>query len=128
MTREEKSREDKRRAEKSKSREEETQDTDSLRSSVRAAAKRRPDGETLTAERLAFATSEGLAEDSARRAWAKMGDHEFPRPRSDWDATWRNWVRTEVERAVPSRAPAYQTAAQRSMSNLKNFLKESGAL
>ena len=62
-----------------------------------------PDGEILTEERLAFANREGLATTDARREWAKFCDHEFRTGKVSVDRTWRNWVRTAVERQGPGK-------------------------
>ena len=62
---------------------------------------RLPADETLTPERLEMARSLGLTSAGASMQWAIMRDHEFFRPRVDWDATWRNWCR----KVVASRRP-----------------------
>ena len=35
--------------------------------------------------------------------YGKFMDCEFKTPHSDWEATWRNWVRNYVERSVPQK-------------------------
>lgn len=67
------------------------------RQSARA-SRTRPDRETLTPERLEFATSLGLTRKQAEDEWAKMGDHEFASPRKNWTGTWRNWCRNAKPR------------------------------
>ena len=62
-----------------------------------------PDGEILTEDRLAFANREGLATTDARREWAKFCDYEFRTGKVSVDRTWRNWVRTAVERQGPAK-------------------------
>ena len=46
------------------------------------------------------------------RATEKFRDHEFPRRRSDWRATWRNWMRNEKpdgqSRPHPARPPSQE--------------------
>lgn len=54
-------------------------------------ARRRPESETLTPERLAYARSCGMTEAQAESEWLIMGRHEFNSPRSDWTATWQTW-------------------------------------
>jgi hypothetical protein len=41
----------------------------------------------------AFALS-ALSDLDVEAELARFRDHEFREPRSDWDATWRNWIRT----------------------------------
>lgn len=95
----------------------------------RRPSRRVPADFDLTDERLAFADSEGLGAIEARREFAKMRDHKFREPREDWDAVWRNWVRTAVDRKPmgrPSNGTA-QTAAARTMRNVEEFLEEEKA-
>lgn len=66
-------------------------------------AKRCPEGFHPSPEMLAWAEGEFPAVDLAA-ATAKFRDHTFSTARSDWPATWRNWIRTEAEFKA-SRAP-----------------------
>ena len=59
--------------------------------------RRVPPGELLTEARKSFAIGLGLQNGTAEREWAKMLDHEYPRPRTDVDAAWRNWCRLAIE-------------------------------
>jgi hypothetical protein len=65
----------------------------------RKSTRRAPSDFTLTEERLTFATAAGLADEAAKVEFDKLRDYEFARGRSDWDAVWRNWVRTAVAHA-----------------------------
>lgn len=46
---------------------------------------------------LATGESEGLSWGQIERELAKFRDHEFRSPRKDWDAAFRNWLRTAAE-------------------------------
>jgi hypothetical protein len=93
-------------------------------------SRRKPAEVELTQERIAFAACEGLDEDRTRREWSKFADHEFKRGISDWDATWRTWVRNVIEWSG-SRGPAggaprggYRTAAEKSHDAATAILAE----
>jgi hypothetical protein len=63
-------------------------------------ASRLPESFELTPDRRAMALTEGL---DAERTFAKFCDHWRAAPdakahKADWDATWRNWCRTEADR------------------------------
>lgn len=69
-------------------------------------ATRLPDDFTLTDERRLVAEAEKLP---AERTFAKFCDHwraaSGARARkADWDATWRNWCRNEIDRGVSNGA------------------------
>ena len=53
---------------------------------------------------LDFAEAEGLTAGEIERELSKMRDHTFRTPRSDWDATFRNWIRTTRDRQPPRQA------------------------
>lgn len=58
---------------------------------------RAPTDFLLTAELGTFGLQEGLPDQRAvRDEFAKFKDHEYRDPHSDWNAAWRNWVRTAV--------------------------------
>ena len=103
----------------------------SLRSERRAAtssrgSRRCPVDFELTDERLAVAAAEGLTERQAQREFATMRDYEFKAPRTDWEATWRNWVRKAADRisAGPRASPPPNlTAAGRTVHNVRNMLE-----
>lgn len=46
---------------------------------------------------LTLAYMVGLDGDDYDRELAKFRDHEFPKPRKDWSATFRNWLRQAAE-------------------------------
>lgn len=43
--------------------------------------------------------AEGVGEFNRPSALANFKDHEFKDPRSDWDAAYRKWIRSDAERA-----------------------------
>lgn len=50
------------------------------------------------------AMDEGLTEGEIIRETAKFRDHTFGQPRSDWSATYRNWIRAAAERKTTPNA------------------------
>ena len=56
-------------------------------------ARRVPLDFTLTVERLQFGTEQGLSQQAVGHEFAQFRDCEFSKAHSDWDATWRTWVR-----------------------------------
>lgn len=48
---------------------------------------------------------------------AKFRDHTFATARSDWPATWRNWIRKAAERFGPGATPR-QSAVERQISTM----------
>lgn len=89
-------------------------------------SKRCPEDLELTPQRLKFAEGEGLETADALREWQRMQDHQFRNAHSDWDAVWRNWVRTAVDRSGKNgRARGSPvTAGQRGAENIRQFLQE----
>ena len=62
----------------------------------------------------AWASGEAPRADVDRET-AKLRNHEFSKPRSDWMATWQNWMLTADERAPTARSGgAGETDFQRS--------------
>jgi hypothetical protein len=61
-------------------------------------ARRVPNDFLLTPDRRIFARTAGLSDERVEHEWGKFRDWEFAKGKTDWDATWRNWVRTAVER------------------------------
>lgn len=65
---------------------------------------RRVFGEWLpSAKTLEALESEGFSSGDLERALTRMRDHEFKTPRTDWDATFRNWVRADADRKPSTR-------------------------
>lgn len=60
---------------------------------------------------LDFARREVPGIDAEAEA-AKFRDFEFAKPRSDWPATWRNWIRTARDRGTYAKAAAAPGAIQ----------------
>jgi len=56
-------------------------------------ARRAPRDFVLTAELLLWAHGEGFDEITIAKRTEAFMDHEFEKPRQDWAATWRNWMR-----------------------------------
>lgn len=70
------------------------------KSAPRSIATRLPDDFTLTNERWDVGKAEGLAD--IERTFAKFCDHWRSAAgakgrKTDWDATWRNWCRNEID-------------------------------
>lgn len=61
-------------------------------------SKRVPDSWSPSEPTLLILGSEGHTAGDLERALTRMRDHEFKAPRTDWDASFRNWVRTDAER------------------------------
>ena len=57
-------------------------------------AKRAPKDFAITMEMYAWAESEcGILADEVQQETEIFKDHEFAKPRKDWQAVWRNWMR-----------------------------------
>ncbi|MDE2098667.1 MAG: helix-turn-helix domain-containing protein [Patescibacteria group bacterium] len=80
-------------------------------------ASRLPESFELTPDRRAMALAEGL---DADRTFAKFCDHWRAAPegkarKADWDATWRNWCRTEADKIAgitPKPTPAQKAISE----------------
>lgn len=63
-----------------------------------------------------MARDRGLTDLEAAREWAGMGDHEYARAKTDWDAAWRRWCDTVRDRRArhfgPPRTPPRFAAEQ----------------
>jgi len=46
---------------------------------------------------LDFCKEEGVTDKAAKKALAHMKDYEYKQPKTDWDATFRNWIRTAIK-------------------------------
>lgn len=66
------------------------------------ATRRCPDDWSPKPETTATLAGEGYDPGTLERALAMVRDHEFRTPRSDWDATYRNWVRNEPPPKAPN--------------------------
>lgn len=75
----------------------------------------------LTKRQMQAGLDEGLADYQVRREFEKFKDYTFVSAKSDWDATWRNWIRTSAEKlprmrpvkpATPLRQAATRTVAR----------------
>lgn len=62
-------------------------------SSPRLKSSRCPLAWTPSDEDWSFGAGEGFVPGEIERELAKFRDHEFAKPRSDWSATFRNWLR-----------------------------------
>lgn len=65
------------------------------------ASKRCPDSFVVTAELVAWAKEHAPGVDVPRET-VKLRNHEFAKAKSDWPATWRNWILEGFERMRPS--------------------------
>lgn len=61
-------------------------------------SKRVPESWSPTERTFAMLAEEGHDAGALERALTRMRDHEFKSARSDWDAAFRNWVRTDADR------------------------------
>lgn len=61
-------------------------------------SRRCPEGWEPTGKTRAVLIGEGYEAGDLERALTRMRDHEFKTARSDWDATFRNWVRQDADR------------------------------
>lgn len=72
-----------------------------------------PEDFSLTPDRLKFALSKGLTQPEAEEELEKFIDHWRGVPgqkgrKSDWDATWRNWVRNALKFRQPPKHNGHQ--------------------
>jgi hypothetical protein len=65
-------------------------------------SKRVPPAWSPSQSTVAALEAEGHVSGDLERALTRMRDHEFRSPRTDWDAAFRNWVRTDNP---PRKAP-----------------------
>lgn len=68
--------------------------------------------------------AEGFQSGDLERALTRMRDHEFKTARTDWDATFRNWVRNDADRPPPrphhERLDAKQSAQEANLTRAFN--------
>lgn len=86
-------------------REEEKTPTDVGVAPLKRATKRCPASFSPTPGLMAWASAEFPSVDVAA-ATAKLRDHTFGTARTDWPATWRNWIRSESEFKASRGVPA----------------------
>lgn len=65
---------------------------------------------------IAVGIAEGFTPGQIDRALAMMRDHEFRTGRTDWDATARNWLRTDKNRKTENGQPAKQSAREANLA------------
>ena len=68
------------------------------------ATRRCPESFYLDEVLRSWLVDEGFDINLAERELAKFRDHEFRSPKSDWPATFRNWIRKAAEMRVGARA------------------------
>lgn len=99
-------------------REEKEKNSPSLRSGedAKRASRKCPKSFAITPELEQWAAENAPGVD-LKRETEKFRDHTFKTAYSDWDGTWRNWIRRASESMPRARAspPASETAYQRSM-------------
>lgn len=85
---------------------------------VKRPTKKCPVDFEVTSELMAWAEAE-CPNFPVARATAKFRDHTFKNAMADWPATWRNWIRSDFERAmpgaIPSKSPHKYAAAARTI-------------
>ena len=86
-------------------------------------ARVRPEAVELTQDLLDFGAELGLDRREIEEQWEKMGDHEFASPRSKWAGTFRNWLRTHVEKRGGQAASKTQW-----ISDTEKRLKDRGVI
>jgi hypothetical protein len=62
--------------------------------------------------------AEGYSPGDLERALTRMRDHEFRTPRSDWDAAYRNWVRSDADRKPRHERPHHDPKFEARQANL----------
>jgi hypothetical protein len=93
-----------------------------------------PPTEQLTEDRIRMAREIRLMPLAVVQAeWAAFKDHDYPAPKKDVDATWRNWCRkVKAPLPVPPPAPGKRSAprsdddAKQTLTRLGDVLKEVG--
>jgi hypothetical protein len=88
-------------------------------------SKRPPADFAITAEMLAWASANGILD--LHRQTESFKDHEFATAKTDWQATWRNWMRRSG-RDNPKNKPTAKGAADRVMENFRRNQAEQGML
>jgi hypothetical protein len=78
------------------------------------ATRRCPEGWSPRPSTTATLEAEGYDPGTLERALAMVRDHEFRTARTDWDATYRNWVRNEPPKAPNERHRHSQPTARES--------------
>lgn len=86
----------------------------------RKASRRCPESFEVTEEMRAWASSEtpGVDLDFETKA---MLDHEYDKPRSDWAAAWRNWMRIAYRRQPAGRVVAMRRRESTEEHNRRAF-------
>jgi DNA-binding Lrp family transcriptional regulator len=79
----------------------------------------------LDEELHAWAINEGLTAEQVERELAKMRDHEFPQPKSDWRRVFRNWIRRATE--APRRQGGISYAQKAREETTSRFLSRTEA-
>lgn len=91
-------------------------------------ATRAPADFTVTDEMLAWAKAETPLVD-VKASTAKFLDHTFSKARTDWPATWRNWLRSDQERAEQKRGGQVTSfAEQKAEADRRRYLAFTGKL
>lgn len=69
---------------------------------------------------LSTLMAEGYDSGSLERALAMVRDHEFAKPKTDWDATYRIWVRRDPPRGSHGKHPSIDRPDARHEARLDN--------
>lgn len=69
-----------------------------------------------------------LTGDDLQRSLAMMRDHEFAKPRKDWDATFRNWIRRDGSRRNEAvrRNPSVDEQRRARLERIRNLESQAG--
>lgn len=99
-------------------------DSSSLRSEARRASRSCPKDFQISAELISAMRAECPSVDIARET-AKFRDHTFGTARTNWEATWRNWIRKAAE--IGSRSASRGTSQQdANVAASREWLERSG--
>lgn len=80
-----------------------------------------PESWEPSAKVLAWAEAEGFTAGEIERELAKFRDYEFPKPKSNWDAAFRNWLRNASDRR-----PSLRVIHGQSSNNSTGYRGEPG--
>ena len=82
-----------------------------------------PDGWLPSIAHEQLAMERGLSQSNFETALAKFRDHEFTRrPISDWDAAFRNWIRSERPSAGGVRTAGRQSALEEELARERGLM------
>ena len=83
-------------------------------------SRRAPDDWSPKETTLSTLMAEGYDSGSLERALAMVRDHEFAKPKTDWDATYRIWVRRDPPRGNHGKSASFDRSDARHQARLDN--------